>query len=160
MVPSGRNLFKLLNIIKEFGNLIITFGRNIYFWLLLILLLFDCTLVILLLLTWNFFWMLTIYYILEVKTLLLIFWRYFFFTIFSFLETGNWLLCMNRAYELYLEQIEVHETSYPSSLAVDVLQAYHPDLFCTICYPIAILYCHFWRFWETYQDNYFTITYS
>ncbi|CAG8816955.1 824_t:CDS:2, partial [Racocetra persica] len=42
------------------------------------------------------------------------------------------------AYELYLEQIKVHETSYPLSLAVDVLQAYHPDLFY----------------------NYFAITYS
>ena len=26
------NLFKLLDIIEEFGNLIITFGRNIYFF--------------------------------------------------------------------------------------------------------------------------------
>jgi hypothetical protein len=67
---------------------------------------------------------------------------------------------MNRAYELYLEQIEVHETSHPSSLAVDVLQAQHPDLSCTICYPVANLYRPFRRFWRTYRDNYFAITYS
>jgi len=67
---------------------------------------------------------------------------------------------MNRAYELYLEQIEEHQTSHPSSLAVDVLQAYHPDLSCTICYPIANLYRPFRRFWSTYRDNYFATTYS
>src|SRR6185437_1248584 len=67
---------------------------------------------------------------------------------------------MNRAYELYLEQIEVHRTSHPSSLAVDVLQAYHPDLSCTICYPIANLYRPFRRFWKIYRDNYFATTYS
>ena len=67
---------------------------------------------------------------------------------------------MNRAYELYLEQIEVHRTSHPSSLAIDILQAYHPDLSCTICYPIANLYRPFRRFWKTYQDNYFATTYS
>ena len=67
---------------------------------------------------------------------------------------------MNRAYELYLEQIEVHETSHPSSLAVDVLQAYHPDLSCTICYPVANLYRPFRRFWGTYRDNYFATQYS
>ncbi|CAG8475975.1 28446_t:CDS:2 [Racocetra persica] len=37
---------------------------------------------------------------------------------------------MNRAYELYLEQIKVHKTSHPSLLAIDILQAYHPDLSC------------------------------
>ena len=47
---------------------------------------------------------------------------------------------MNRAYELYLEQIEVHETSHPSSLIIDVLQAYYSDLFCTVCYPVANLH--------------------
>src|SRR6185437_6786511 len=67
---------------------------------------------------------------------------------------------MNRAYELYLEQIEAHETSHPLSLAVDILQAYHPDLSCTICYSIFDLYRPFRRFWKTYQDNYFATTYS
>jgi hypothetical protein len=67
---------------------------------------------------------------------------------------------MNRAYELHLEQIEVHTTSHPSSLAVEVLQAYHPDLSCTICYPVANLYRPFRRFWGTYRDNYFATQYS
>ena len=67
---------------------------------------------------------------------------------------------MNRAYEIYLEQIEVHRTSHPSSLAVDVLQAQHPDLSCAICYPVVNLYRPFRRFWRTYRDNHFATTYS
>ena len=67
---------------------------------------------------------------------------------------------MNRAYQLHLEQIEAHETSHPSPLAVEALQALHPDLSCITCYPPVNLYHPFRRFWRSYKDNYFAHHYT
>jgi hypothetical protein len=67
---------------------------------------------------------------------------------------------MSRAYDLYLEYIEAHDSSYPSSLAVEVLQAQNPDLSCRECYPAVTYHRSYRRFWPNYRDTYTATRYT
>src|SRR6185437_934273 len=61
---------------------------------------------------------------------------------------------MNRAYQIHLEQIEAHDASHPSTLAVEVQQIVNPDLSCIVCYPPVHYFRAFRTFWNRYQPAY------
>jgi len=67
---------------------------------------------------------------------------------------------MNRAYQIHLEQIEAHDASHPSTLAVEVQQIVNPDLSCIVCYPPVHYFRAFRTFWNRYQPAYLATSYT
>ena len=48
---------------------------------------------------------------------------------------------MNRAYQLYLEQIQQHERKHQeTSQATEIIQILDPDLSCQLCFPATNLH--------------------